>query len=262
MKLRTPGKSKTLPPVRPNVGVQVAYQRRLDALVDQMNASVAWWLGAAYSDALAMDATPAEMLGKVMRKLGKRWMRAFDDAADKMALAFATETQKNADATMRKLLKDAGFSVEFQQTKEMKNAISSVVVENVALIRSIPSQQFTAIEGAVMRSVQAGRDLKTLRDELIDLGAKSKKRAALIARDQNNKATAVMNKERCLSLGLTQAKWLHSKGGVHPRPSHVAATGEVYDIAQGCYIDDEYIMPGEKINCRCVSQTVIPGFED
>jgi uncharacterized protein with gpF-like domain len=263
--LRAPGKAIVLKPVRPNVGVEIEYQRRLLALVDDMNKSILHWIGAAYvanPPAMAMDATPAEELRKVMRKLARRWIKRFNDAAEKIADAFATQATVQAERTMMKALKDAGFAVPFKQSPAMKDAFDSVVVDNVALIKSIPSQQFTSIEGAVMRSVQAGRDLKTLREELLALGAKSKNRAALIARDQNNKATAVMSKARRLSLGLTKAKWRHSRGGVHPRKSHVEADGTIYDVAVGCLIDGEYIMPGELINCRCYSCAVIPGIDD
>lgn len=265
MTLRAPGKAITLKPVRPNVGLEMKYRRQLDALVEAMNKSVLYWISAAYKanpPAMAMDASPANALRKVMRNLARRWIKNFDDAAVTIAEAFATETHDVAERAMKKALKDAGFTVPFKATPAMRDALDSVVGENVALIKSIPSQQFTKIEGAVMRSVQAGRDLKTLREELLDLGATSKNRAVFIARDQNNKATAAMSKARRLSLGLTQSKWVHSGGGVHPRPSHVAADGTIYETEKGCLIDGEYIMPGELINCRCQARAVIPGFED
>lgn len=264
--LRSPtNKPITLKPVRPNLGVEAAYLRQLDDLVDAMNKSVIYWLTAAYranTPAMAVDASPAEELRKAMRKLGRRWIKDFDEASKKIATEFATKSQDAAERAMSKILKDVGFSVPFKPSPAMRDAFESVVGENVALINSIPSQQFTAIEGAVARAVQSGRDLKTLQTDLLALGAKSKNRAAFIARDQTNKATAVMSKARRLSLGLTQAKWVHSRGGVHPRKSHVAASGTIYDTAVGCLIDGEYIMPGELPNCRCQAAAVIPGFED
>ncbi len=265
MKLRAPGKAVTLKPVRPNAGVEAAYRRRIDRMVEAMNKSILFWLSAEYRanpPAMAMDASPSNALRSVMTKLGRRWTKAFNDAAQPIADAFAKESAEVAEATMKKALKDAGFTVPFTQTPAMRDAFASVVNENVSLIKSIPSQQLTKVEQAVQRSVQAGRDLKTLQDELMALGAKSRNRAALIARDQNNKATAVMSKARRLSLGITQSKWVHSGGGVHPRESHVKASGTIYETEKGCLIDGEYIMPGEKINCRCQARAVIPGFED
>lgn len=265
MTLRAPTKKPiVLKPVRPNLGVELAYQRALTSMIDEMNSSVLYWLTAAYRanpTALGSDASPVNELRKAMRAMAKRWIKKFDDASQKIATAFASNTLDVAERTMQKILKDAGFTVPFKPTPAMRDALDSVVGENVALIKSIPSQQFDKIEQAVMRSVQAGRDLKGLREELLDLGAKSKNRAALIARDQSNKATAVMSKARRISLGITQAKWKHSRGGVHPRKSHIEADGMIYDIEKGCLIDGEYIMPGEKINCRCTSAAVIPGFE-
>ena len=266
MNLRAPTKrSITLQPVRPNLGVEAAYRRKLDALVIDMNNSVLYWMSAAYKanpPAMAMDASPAAALTAMMRRLGKRWIKRFDDASKDIAAVFATQSREAAERSMKKILADVGFSVPFTQTPAMKDAFDSVLSSNVALIKSIPSQQFEKIEGAIMRSVQSGRDLKSLQTELLGLGDISKNRAAFIARDQSNKATAVMSKARRLSLGLTKAKWMHSGGGVHPRPSHVAANGKEYDVAQGCLIDGEYIMPGELPNCRCQSRAIIPGFDN
>lgn len=266
MKLRSPtSKPIVLKSVRPNLGVAARYHAQLGALVEAMNKSVLYWITAAYRanpPTMAADASPAEELRKAMRKLGRRWVRQFDEAAKTIADEFATKTREAAETSMRRILADVGFTVPFKPTPAMRDALDAVVGENVALIKSIPSEQFTKIETAVMRSVQAGRDLKTLQDELIGLGAKSKNRAALIARDQSNKATAAMSKARRLSLGLTKSKWRHSRGGVHPRPSHVAADGTIYDTDKGCLIDGKYIMPGEEINCRCQAQAIIPGFDD
>jgi len=60
-----------------------------------------------------------------------------------------------------------------------------------------------------MRAVQTGRDLKTLSDELQEHYGVTRRRAVFIARDQANKATAVINRARSKSW-YTQAKWLHS----------------------------------------------------
>jgi uncharacterized protein with gpF-like domain len=83
-------------------------------------------------------------------------------------------------------------------------------------------------------------------------------RAVLIARDQTNKATAVITRTRQIELGLKEALWVHSGGGKTPRPSHMRANGERYKIAEGCVIDGVPIQPGELINCRCVSRPILP----
>ena len=249
------------------MGNEVCYYTELLALIDDMNKSVAYWLLADYRanpPAMALDATPASILRATMRKLARRWIKQFDAVANKLAEGFADRTQGAADGTMMRMLKDAGFAVKFTQSEQMRDAYSSVIGENVGLIKSIPAKYLADVEGDVMRSVQAGRDLKALQNDLLSRYDLTKKRAAFIARDQNNKATAVMSKARRLSVGITQAEWVHSGGGVHPRESHVKAGADKrrYDVAKGCLIDGEYIMPGELPNCRCQSRAIIPGFDE
>ena len=53
-------KQKLLAPVHPNAGLEVAYQKKIDALIDAMHKSVNWWVMAAYRANLpemAMDAS-------------------------------------------------------------------------------------------------------------------------------------------------------------------------------------------------------------
>ena len=55
---------------------------------------------------------------------------------------------------------------------------------------------------------------------------------------------------------------MHSHAGKKPRPSHVRMNGKTYDVKQGMWDSAEgrYVFPGELINCRCTSRSVIPGF--
>lgn len=254
-----------LTPVRPNVGVAANYARRLDSMVEQMHKSVLYWITANYranTPELAQDASPAAEMQKAMNILARRWTKAFDQGAKELAAYFADKVQSGTDAQLQDILARAGFKVPFKYTRGINDATIAVTFENVQLIKSIGSQYLDDVQGSVMRSVQMGRDLGSLRDEIVDRYGKTKKRAAFIARDQNNKATAVIDRARKKSLGITQAKWVHSRGGKEPRASHEAANGEVYDVDKGCLIDGAYIMPGELPNCRCVSQAVIPGWDE
>ena len=256
---------KILKPTRPNAGIEARYRAALDKWVDAMHKSVAYWILATYKanpPTMAMDASPADALTREMRKLARRWIRQFDEAAEKMAMLFADGVTKYAEASAKIILRDAGFSIPFKPSKIMTDAYDTVRNENINLIKSIPQQYLTEVEGLVMRSVQSGRDLGELADQLQKRHDITRNRAAFIARDQNNKGTAVMVKARRLSLGITEAIWVHSGGGVKPRPSHVKAGAEKrrYNIAEGCEIDGEFIMPGELPNCRCVSRPVIRGF--
>ncbi len=266
MILKAPTKKPiVLSAVHPNQGVEATYRRKLLKLIEEMHKSIEYWLTAAYKanpPRMAQDDLPSNTLRKALEKVGARWQKNFDDYAPKLAKYYATEVQERADGALQSMLKKAGFTVAFSLSPVMQDVLRASINENVALIKSIGSQHFSEIEGLVMRSVQQGRDLGWLHDELLKRYAITRRRAALIARDQNNKATASITRTRQKALGIKQAIWLHSHGGRKPRPTHVANDGRKYNIETGWYDPHEkqHVWPGTLINCRCVCKPVIPGL--
>lgn len=262
--MKTP---KTSRAVHANRGVESKYKKTLDAMIADMIGSVEYWLKAGYKKApphmlelvdMAEDASPSRTIKRLLDALAKRWLKKFDDAAPKIADAYLKSMFKTSDSAMRQALKDAGWTVNFKMTPAVRDAFNASLAENVGLLRSIPEKYFQQVEGVVMRSYADGRDLETMTKALRKLYPITQRRAELIARDQSNKANAVVNRTRQLELGITEAIWMHSHAGKTPRPDHVAANGKVYKIAEGCKISGEYIQPGEEINCRCTSRPVLP----
>jgi len=152
-------------------------------------------------------------------------------------------------------------------TPAAQDILDATISEQVALITNIGTQYLSGIETAVLQSVQRGGDLKYLSGELEQRYGIARRRAELIARDQNAKATANMTRARQDEIGITEAIWLHSGGGRHPRKEHVAFSrgklgGPVYDINKGAYLEGVWTWPGHEINCRCVSKPLIPGLYD
>jgi uncharacterized protein with gpF-like domain len=262
-------KPKTARAVQANRGVRAAYHKRLSALVDRLTASVERSVVAQYRKAppralqavqdVAGDARPpAEFMRLRIAELRKDWERQFDESAETVAETYMSRMFRTTDNAFMAALKDAGWAVKFEMTPAMKDAFNATVGENVGLIKSIPAEYLDRVEGAVMRGYTAGRDLQSITEELRALYPITANRAALIARDQCNKANATVNRTRQMELGITRAVWMHSHAGKHPRPGHLAADGKEFDVAKGCYIDGEYIQPGEQINCRCSSRAVLP----
>ena len=249
--------------VRPSAAVRAKYQAKLERAVSDMHRSLIYWLRAEYrkqAPRIALDATPARELRAAMRKLGRRWLAKFDALAPKLADYFAKAAGDRVDDELRRMLRDAGFTVRFKMTAAQRNAYEAVVEENVSLIKSVAQQHLKNVEGAVMRSVSTGRDLGTLARELEENYGVTKRRAAMIARTQNNMATATLTRTRQKEMGVTKAKWLHSAGGKTPRPEHVAFSGKTYDVDKGAFLEGKWTWPGVEINCRCVSVPIIPGF--
>jgi SPP1 gp7 family putative phage head morphogenesis protein len=260
-------RTKSLSPTRPNLGIAAAYRRKLCALIEEMALSYQYWISAQYREtppAMAQDATPARELERELKKLGKRWEDRFEDAAPKLARWFAQRAASRSQKRLQKILRDAGISVEFKMTKQVRDVLTATVAENVALIKSIPQEYHTKVQGLVMRSVTEGRDLKQLTRDLRKRYGVSERRAHFIALDQNNKATAAIQRTRQLDLGIEEGVWVHSLGGKEPRKTHLANNGKKFSVKDGWFDPDKRvrkrIWPGQLPRCRCVWRPVVKGF--
>jgi SPP1 gp7 family putative phage head morphogenesis protein len=219
--------------------------------------------GASDSPELASDATPTKQLERLLEKWGQQWIKRFDLAAQKISLDFAAKNQNATQTAMQASLKKAGFTVPFKPTRASIEAYKAVAAEQVGLIKSIAQKYHTDVQTQVWQSVKRGADLRTLSQQLEKNYGVTRRRAALIARDQNAKAKATIEAVRHQEIGIRQAIWMHSKAGKEPRPTHVAMNNKLYDLNKGMWDSDEqkYIHPGELINCRCTMRPYIPGFE-
>ncbi len=250
-------------PIWPNVGSRNRYRHQITTLIKEMAESVLYWLTVKRKSAppiLATDASPVEEMLKELRKLFKHWQGRFDEMAPRVAESFVKNQFRGTDSAFRQALRDAGWSVEFTMTPAMRDAFEASLAENVGLIKSIPAEYLQEVEGIVMWNYAAGRDLKSMAAEIRGRYDVAANRAVLIARDQSNKANAVVQRARQQELGITEAQWLHSHAGKEPRPTHVAMNGKRYLISKGMYDSavQRYIWPGEEINCRCVGRSVLP----
>lgn len=254
-----------------SAGTEAQYRKRLTREIAAMYADVRARILEVYRveeprvtrlERLAMDANPADILQRTVSDLKDKWLLRFAKLAPAMADWFAVDVDERSGYAMRQALRAGGFSVRFQKTPAMNDVLQSTIYQNVQLIRSIPEEFLGEVEGMVMRSVQAGRDLGQLSRDLQNQLGVAKRRAALIARDQNNKATSALNKVRQLENGIEEGIWLHSHAGKKPRPKHLAADGKRFKLAEGLPIGDkgQNVMPGEEINCRCSWKAIVPGF--
>jgi SPP1 gp7 family putative phage head morphogenesis protein len=211
---------------------------------------------------MAGDESPAAGLRRMMGRLAREWSSRFADFAISWSRKFTSDAAAGADRAFSAALRKAGFTVKFQMTAAANDVMQATIGEQVGLIKSIPEQYLKDVEGDVMRSVQTGRDLAGLTADIERNYGVTHRRAAFIARDQNNKATATITRVRQQELGIEEAEWLHSAGGRQPRPTHVANSRKRYNIREG-WLDpatNKRIWPGTEINCRCVAKSIIPGL--
>lgn len=216
---------------------------------------------------LAYDApSSTRKLYKALEKWGDKWRGKFDKLSDVIAKKFASRSFVSTEIALKSALKEAGFTISFKPTRKVLESYKLVVADNVGLIRNLQASYYNKIQQDVWASVRAGADMHTLSQKLQRSYGIEEKRAALISRDQNAKAKAVLETTRRQELGISRAIWQHSAGGKEPRPVHVAwgQEGKVFDLAKGLYDPDEeeWIFPGQLINCRCTSRAIIPGIDE
>ncbi len=106
---------------------------------------------------------------------------------------------------------------------------------------------------------------------LIDIEGMPKRRAEDISRSLNFKAKAIMNAEQQAKLGIKYATWLYSgapcrvnpkqPGGEDQDTAHKAANGKPFLISKGMFLNGEWTWPGRKEGCKCVSKSMIAGFD-
>jgi SPP1 gp7 family putative phage head morphogenesis protein len=261
-------KPKTAAAVHPNAGVEAWYRAQLQQLITRMFRDLRHTLEDLWAGAepvtIAHDAKPPKMdlLTRAMNKWGGLWVKRIETLSERLADEFANKNRNVTDAAVKRSFANAGLTFKFRPTVAMVEGYKAVVAENVSLIKSIPAEALKKAEGDIYRAVTKGSDLASLSVKLRDSYHVTYNRAALIARDQNNKAKAVFEASRRQEVGITEAVWMHSHGGAEPRPSHVALDGTKYTIAKGAWDRTEkaWIQPGELINCRCVSKAVMPFF--
>lgn len=262
-------KPVTVRAIHASAAVQAWYFAELDKLVSKMNAQVSREILGVYGSLepqeMAHDAprNPSLLLRSALRKWGGLWIGKFDRLSLELAREFGLKSMGVTQTQMRAALKDAGFLVKFKPTPGAAAAYHAVVAEQVNLITSIPQQYLKDVETKVWASVMKGADMHALSVDLRKTYGVTRDRAAIIARDQNNKAKAVIERARRQELGITHAIWQHSAGGRVPRATHVAMSGKAYPLAHGMWDSDEgaYVLPGELINCRCTSKAIIPAFD-
>lgn len=252
---------KSIPPIHPNKGIEARYRKQLKKLIKQMDASYDFWITAAYNKnppLMATDELPSATVQQYLQDLAKRWKKNFDDMVDSLAANFVNKQVQMTSNVMQKHLKDAGWAVDFKMTRGMQDITCASITENIALIKSIPIDYHAKVQGAVMRGYAAGHDLGAIKKDLQNIYRVSDNRASLIARDQVSKLNSAATKGRQQELGIKQAIWMHSTAGKKPRPDHVKADRQIYDIEKGMLLDDGWVHPGYLINCRCTCRSVLP----
>ena len=253
-------------PLTYSAGQMERYERLIGKMTAAMYKDYARELKAVFraNDVITIDASISAQARIVLRKLQQKWGRIFRRESPKIVDQIIGGIDKAAGDTLKQSLKQLSGGITLK-TDEMpaalKQAVSAAIAENVTLIKSIETQYHTQIEGAVMRSLQpGGRGLADVTEALQKYEGITDRRRNLIATNQTRRISATISLERAKSAGITTFRWVHSRGGSHPRKLHLELNGQVFRYDDLPVIDErtgERGMPGFLPNCRCVAAPII-----
>ncbi len=256
-----------------NFAVQDRYSRALVSMVKQMTRQTESVLKREFAtphgkEYFAEDANISSSSRIAISKLREKFTSMFAGKSKPLAKRMIDESaQANANAMTQNLkLLSNGLDIGRRVfEKPMEELVIASIAENVSLIKSIPQEYFTDIEGAVMRSITSGNGLADLVPFLKSHEGITVKRARLIAGDQSRKVYSNISAERMKAIKQTKYIWRHSSAAQEPRPLHAhGLNGNIYDLNDPPVIQyakgkqpEVRGKPGDLINCMCFMQSII-----
>jgi uncharacterized protein with gpF-like domain len=155
----------------------------------------------------------------------------------------------------------------------MNKRVKSDLRRNIELFPDLERRHFEPIYQAVLRGP---RNLHFLSAELMKIDGMTRERAVEIARSLSNKTTAMINRDRQASLGITHAIWMYPNAPCMREPfsssptaadirqdtAHRSANGKRYEISKGLFVDGKWTWPGVEEGCKCVARAILPQSED
>jgi len=141
---------------------------------------------------------------------------------------------------------------------------------NIESLPDLGKKHRRVVYNVALRSIKAGRDLHMLATALVSIAGMSNGRAGEVALSLHNKATAEIERDRSVSLGITHATWLYGNAPCMKNPfkptdaetrqdaAHKEANGKRYEVRKGLFLDGKWTWPGMEEGCKCVSRIVLP----
>jgi uncharacterized protein with gpF-like domain len=152
-----------------------------------------------YGESIKPDTEPRqEIFTRSMRKMVSPFVERVKKKTEKQ---FVSEFERQTGTTPTRNI----LNVDEFVNDSLRN--------NVALIKTIPSQHFSKIEQTVKEAVRKGELSATTKEKILELSDVSKRRARLIARDQIGKLTANIEEARQRKAGVTEYIWRTRQDG-------------------------------------------------
>lgn len=213
-------------------------------------------------DAAINDDWPNDIMA-LFSQLKTKWASpAFMGASKDVASIFVKAMNTQNNRRFSKSVKSIGVTgIDiFGDSPKLQDILNASIADNTRLISTIPEQYLNQVQSIVMSNMRSGLRPSAITKQLSEQFGITKRRAALIARDQTSKANGELSKQRQEDTGFKFFKWQTSED-IRVRDSHDNISDEDIGFGKGVYKWDNPpknkkgvpIIPGQEINCRCVA---------
>lgn len=248
------------------------YEKAIVALLRKMTEETAREFTRMFNDpGYAMDAVdgnPASRARIIINHLKRKYSKYFNRLARAATNRMIRQTIKHSTVTLNMSLKEIAKELEldpaFLNSGRMKEIVEASTQEAAGLIKTLPEQYLSQVQGQVMRSITTGTGLQTLVPFLREKYGQNVRKARSVAHDQTRKAYSQISNARMQKAGIEEFEWVHSGGGKHPRQQHLEWAGKTFRFDDPPK-DDRFgpVLPGIAINCRCVARPILNfGYKD
>jgi len=275
---------KGMRPIQSNLNIEAQYYKNLKYIVTEIRKKFTnlaieemakptiknqWQDAAPYNKALD------KVIDKIIAQIRKRF---HNERLEKVVRKILLSADKYQGYKFRKAVEYGfGFSIEdLPEFKAYKPFINATISKNLEVLSDLRDNTLYRMSMALRTTVAQGKSIRQVQSEIMRTGEITKKRAALIARNEIKNITSALNKKRSINAGFSTYIWLTAEDervrgnprGRYPsaKPSHYIMDGllckyeddTVYSKDGGKTwkkrtVDMPIGFPGTvAINCRCV----------
>lgn len=249
--------------------IETNYAAEWHKLVEEMRDEVVKAVKGEFGKTAIANDAKENFWDRLLRKLSDGLAKR----AEGMAFAMLSRVDRNASSMLERSLKStsADLTLNMKNTKSVQKAIDERIKANVELITRIPAEFLDGVRKDVNKSLEAGKGLSTLEDDMIKRYGEARRHAKNVALDQTRKAYTAINTAKMKDNGITKFEWVHTGGSQEPRPHHKNSpangglNGGIYDINDPPIMDPKTGargLPGQDYYCRCTMRPIVTFDED
>ena len=212
------------------------------------------------------DESPNEKYKKMLalfnKKLRAKYPRKVIEKLVRRAL------KRSSDYSQREFnrkLKSFGLDLSKGENvlKKYSSYMSTVVEENIMLVKNLQDEQAKRLKSVVLRGLREGIAVNRLAGDIRKSLGIARRRATLIARTETHKLTQQLADYRASEVGFEEGVWTAVMDN-RTSSQHAKFNGRRFNLKKGIWDPktQSWNWPGRRPNCRCRTRYLVPGFDD